>query len=78
MRLLARVYADSNTPSKVSVLTMSLQIRISINYMTVVAKFHEAQIHGQITVVAYHRYFTRKCTCLQSDSTHSLDPICKG
>lgn len=52
MRLLARVYADGNTPSKVSVLTLSLRNGISIDDMIVVAEFHEAQIHGKITVVA--------------------------
>ena len=46
MRLLARVYADSNTPSKVGVLTLSLRIRSSIKFVTVVAEFYEAQIHG--------------------------------
>lgn len=63
MRLLARVYADSNTPSKVSDLAILLQPRISINYMIVVVEFHEAKIHGQVTVIAYCRYspgnFTR-------------------
>ena len=56
MRLLARVYIDGNTPSKVSVLTLSAWIKIGIDEMTVVAKFHEAQIHGQITVVVHYRY----------------------
>lgn len=56
MRLLARMYADGNTPSKVSVLTLSLGIEISIDVMAVVAEFHEAQVHGQITVVASYRY----------------------
>ena len=50
MRLLARVYANSNTPSKVSILAISLEISISINYMTVVVEFHEAKIHGQVTI----------------------------
>ncbi len=56
MRLLARVYADGNTPSKVSAFTLSVRIGISTDHMTVVAEFHEAQIYGQITVVAYFRY----------------------
>ena len=56
MRLLARVYADGNTPSKVSVPTLSLQNEISVDDMAVVAKLHEAQVHGQITVVACSRY----------------------
>ena len=46
MRLLARVYADSNTPSKVGALTLSLCISSSINEISVVAEFYEAQIHG--------------------------------
>ncbi len=57
MRLLARVYADGNTPSKVSVFTLSVRIGISTDHMIVVAEFHEAQIYGQITVVAYFRYW---------------------
>lgn len=56
MRLLARVYAGGNTPSKVSAVTLSLCIRTSIDNMAVVAEFHEAQIHGQITVEAYEIY----------------------
>lgn len=56
MRLLARVYADGNTPSKVSFLTLSLRIGIDIDDMTVVAEFYETQIHGQITVVICYRY----------------------
>lgn len=58
MRLLARVYADGNIPSKVSTLTLSLRNRMSIDDddTTVVAEFHEAQIHGQITLVGCHRH----------------------
>lgn len=56
MRLLARVYANGNTPSKVSAITLSLRNRASIDYKTVVAEFYEAQIHGQIAVGAFHRY----------------------
>ena len=46
MRLLARVYADSNTPSKVGALALSLRIGSSIKIITVVAEFYEAQVHG--------------------------------
>ena len=53
MRLLARVYANGNTPSKVSAVTLSLRIGTRIDGMAVVAEFHEAQIHGQIAVGAY-------------------------
>ena len=56
MRLLARVYANGSTPSKVSAVTLSLRIGAGIDYMTVVAEFYEAQIHGQIVVEAYYRY----------------------
>lgn len=42
MRLLARVYADGNTPSKVSVLINPLRSGISTDHVIVVVKFHEA------------------------------------
>lgn len=78
MRLLARVYADGNTPSKVSVLTLSLQIVIDIDHITVVAEFHEAQIYGQITVVAYSRYRQEMQPPFETvQSTHFPEPICK-
>lgn len=54
MRLLARVYADGNTPSKVSISTLLLRTWLGIDDTIVVAEFHEAQIHGQITIVASH------------------------
>lgn len=41
MRLLARVYADSNTPSKVSDLILQLQSAVDADGTTVVAKFYE-------------------------------------
>ena len=56
MRLLARVYANGSTPSKVSAVTLSLRIGACIDYMTVVAELYEAQIHGQIVVEAFYRY----------------------
>ena len=56
MRLLARVYANGSTPSKVSAVTLSLRIGAGIDKMTVVAEFHKAQIYGQIAVEAYYRY----------------------
>lgn len=56
MRLLARVYANGSTPSKVSAITLLLRIGASIDYMTVVAEFYEAQVHGQIAVETYCRY----------------------
>lgn len=56
MRLLARVYANGNTPSKVSAVTLLLRIGTIIDIITVVAEFHEAQIHGKITVEASYRY----------------------
>ena len=46
MRLLARVYADGNTASKVSVLILSLQIAFSTDDIKVVVKFYETQIYG--------------------------------
>ena len=55
MRLLARVYADGNVPSKVSTPILSLPAGVSTDDMTVVAKFHEAQVHGKIAVVAHRR-----------------------
>ena len=54
MRLLARMYADGSTPSKVSVSILSLNIGTSIDDMAVVVEFHETQIHGQIAVVFYY------------------------
>ena len=78
MRLLARVFADGNTPSKVSVITLSLRIGIYIDRITVVAEFHEAQIHGQITVVAYSRYRQEMQLPFETvQFTHSPEPICK-
>lgn len=41
MRLLARVYADGNTPSKVSVIIHSLWIWVGTDNIIVVAKFYE-------------------------------------
>lgn len=63
MRLLARVYADGNTPSKVSVPILSLPIEISIDDMTVVAELYEAQVHGQISVVVCYRYHQAATFC---------------
>ena len=42
MRLLARVYADGNTPSKVSVLMNPLRSETSTDHVVVVVEFHEA------------------------------------
>lgn len=41
MRLLARVYADGNTPSKVSDLILPLQSALDADGIIVVAKFYE-------------------------------------
>ena len=41
MRLLARVYADGNTPSKVSVIIHSLWIWVGTDNRIVVVKFYE-------------------------------------
>ena len=51
MRLLARVYADGPTPSKVCS-CMSNHEQLIAYVPPVVAKLHEAQIHGQILVAA--------------------------
>lgn len=67
MRLLARVYADGNTPSKVSVSTLLLRTGIGIDGIIVVAEFHEAQIHGQITIVASHRSNRKYSHLLKQD-----------
>ena len=42
MRLLARVYADGNTPSKVSVPINPLRSEINTDNVIVVVEFHEA------------------------------------
>ena len=42
MRLLARVYADGNTPSKVSVPIVPLRSEFDTDDVLVVVKFHEA------------------------------------
>ena len=42
MRLLARVYADGNTPSKVSIPINSLRGEINTDDVIVVVEFHEA------------------------------------
>ena len=42
MRLLARVYADGNTPSKVSVPINSFRSEINTDNVLVVVEFHEA------------------------------------
>ena len=42
MRLLARVYADGNTPSKVSVPVNPLPSEINIYHVIVVVEFYEA------------------------------------
>ena len=42
MRLLARVYADGNTPSKVSVPINPLRSELNTDDVIVVVEFHEA------------------------------------
>ena len=72
MRLLARVYADGNTPSKVSVFNLSVRIGITTDNMTVVAEFHEAQIYGKITIVAYFRYWQELQLLFETVQLHTF------
>ncbi len=50
MRLLARIYANGATPSKVSIFH-SVNVSTFVNDQVVVVKLYEAQIHGQIFVI---------------------------
>jgi hypothetical protein len=49
MRLLARVYADGNTPSKASN-NGPLLGTVGADRPTVVVEFYEAKVHGQVLV----------------------------
>lgn len=77
MRLLARVYADGNIPSKVSVLTLSPQSMIIIDDVAVVVEFHEAQVHGEITLVAYSIGIDRNCMFPQASLQGRKNPCFK-
>lgn len=50
MRLLARVYANGATPSKVSTFH-SVNVSTYVNDQAVVVELYEAQIHGEISVI---------------------------
>ena len=49
MRLLARVYADGNTPSKASN-NGPLLGKFGADRPTVVVEFYEAKVHGQVLI----------------------------
>ena len=51
MRLLARVYADGPTPSKVSKHDLMYIILTWRSFIIVVAQFHEKKVHGQILMI---------------------------
>jgi len=50
MRLLARLYADGPTPSKVSIADMSIGLGMIANRLSVVVEFHKAQVHGKVSI----------------------------
>ena len=57
MRLLARVYAEGDKPSKVDSGISFIRLGdVSTNIGIVVAKLHEAEVHGKISLILFFRY----------------------
>lgn len=83
IRLLARVYADGNVPSKVELcLWYSCGAdNLFTDPSTVLVEFHEAEIHGQVFMIgmtdtASDHKISLTCMLLKSLSKHVL--VCAG